>query len=256
MALDIIDIIGLLIIIVTMVVIILNVKVLLNSYKETKNISTLYFAFVFIFFIGAIVFLLVEKVTLTLHDTNGTILMAILGGWSAILALIFSGCSIVTINLFAFHNTFPERKKILVPIIGILATIYVFLLCYSIFTSMHMGGVLAEIVLGEITYNNYISMWSFLALIPCAISGPVVFFYFSGMTRETNAPNSKRSFWMGFAITLFFIGYVIEVVPIQHPIIAYLSIPGRLCFLLAAYILNVCFSMPEWFKNRIGWTES
>ena len=256
MALGIIDIIGLLIIIVIMVVIILCVRVLLKSYKETKNVSTLYFAMAFIFFIGAIVLLLTEKVTMSLNDTTPNLLMAMIGGWSAIIALIFSGAAIVTINIFAFHNTFPERKGILSPIIGIIAGIYVFLLCYSIFSAMHFGGALAAIVSGEMTYDATISLWSLILLMPCAISPPVVFFYFSGMTKETNAPNSKRSFWMGFAITLFFVGYVIEVLPIQHIITEYLSIPGRITLFFAAYILYICFAMPEWFKNRIGWTES
>jgi len=256
MALGPIDIIGLLIIIVILVVIVLCVRVLIKSYSETKNVSTLYFAMAFSFFIGAIVLLLIEKVTLSLNDTTPNVLMAMIAGWTALFALIFSGAAIVTINMFAFHNTFPEKKKILTPIIGIIAGIYVFLLCYSIFTSMHLGGTLAAIVSGEMTYDPLISLWSLILLMPCAISPPVVFFYFSGMTRETNAPNSKRSFWMGFAITLFFVGYIIEVLPIQHIITEYLSIPGRLALFFAAYILYICFAMPEWFKNRIGWTES
>ncbi|NHI93884.1 MAG: hypothetical protein EAX96_15455 [Candidatus Lokiarchaeota archaeon] len=207
MALSWIDITGLIIIILTLVAIILNVKVLTATYKKTKNISTLYFDFVFIFFIIAIITLLLEKVGFTIYDNNPNQLIAYFSEWNAIIALIFSGCSIITINLFAFHNTYPEKKKIIMPIIIILAALYVFLLCYSIFSNMYMGGLWAQVLEGEITYTAEVSLWSFIFLIPMVLPGPIVFFYFSYMTKESNPGNSKRSLWMGIAITFFFIGY-------------------------------------------------
>ena len=70
MALNWIDLTGLAIIIVTMIMVILNVRALTKSYRENKNVGTLYLDMMFIFFIFAIILLLAEKILLTIHETN------------------------------------------------------------------------------------------------------------------------------------------------------------------------------------------
>ncbi|MHA1784940.1 MAG: hypothetical protein ACTSVY_11150 [Candidatus Helarchaeota archaeon] len=252
MAITIVDLIGLGIIMIIVIIILLSLITLIRSYKETKNVSTLYFTLAYILFVGAIVTLLLEKILLTFYDANPEPIFEILGRINAIAALVMSGGAVVNINLFAFHNTFPEKKVILGIIFAILTALYVTFLSYANIVK----GEFSQIIAGEITYAFNISLMSLVCLIPVTIAGPAVFYYFSFMTKESNRPNSLRSLWMGIGITLFFIGYILEILPVTAEISLIISIPGRSFLLMAAIILYVCFKMPNWFKNSIGWPES
>ena len=95
----------------------------------------------------------------------------------------------------------------------------------------------------------------FACLIPLGLMSPIMFFYFSVQSASLNKANAMRSFWMGVALSAFFMGYILEVMAIASPIVDILLIIARCLMLFAALLLYICFSMPDWFKTRIGWTE-
>ena len=250
------DIIGLIIILFITIFVSLNIRILRGKYKQNKNVSTLYMAMAFISFIGAIITLLLEKIGLAVIETLPSI--EIFARTNAVLALISSGIAIIFINLFAFQNTFSNKKKILGAVIAFFTLIYVGTLAIANFNGFLSGGTfLSSIAGGEIVYDLIISMIAFPCLIPISISAPAVFFYFAFTIRSTNKPNSTRSLWMGIAVLLFFVGYTLEVTPLIAPyfILGSLSVMARVLMFSAAIIFYICFLMPQWFKNRIGWIE-
>ncbi|MHA1378357.1 MAG: hypothetical protein ACTSRG_08235 [Candidatus Helarchaeota archaeon] len=236
------ELIGLGIILVAMIIVAFLAQQMFKNYKETKMIATLYWALAFFFLLVAVVFLIIEKVS---YSTLGN---ADLGDLMAILALITSGAAIVFFDIFSFHTTYPERVKVLTSFVSILATIYVGSLVYAIIS----GYPLADVKAYELVYNPFIDIIVYCTLLPIILIAPIIFFYYASRMREESPPNSKRSNWIGTGLLFFAIGYIAEVAPFLP---TEFSIPFRIFFVLAGYTLWVCFSMPDWFKNRIGWTE-
>ncbi len=211
------------------------------NYKKTRMVATLYWALAFIFLLIAVISLIIEKVS---YSTLGN---RALGDITAIIALIFSGAAIVCFDIFSFHTTYPDKVAILTVFVSIITAIYVGVLVYSII----LGYPYADVVNYELVYQPTTDIIVYCTLTPISLIGPVIFFYFSSKTKEENPPNSRRSRWMGISLLFFAIGYIAEVAPF----LGALAIPFRIFFVLSAYIIWVCFSMPEWFKRRIGWTE-
>ena len=248
------SIVGYIIIAFIIAFVILTDIVLLRKYKNTKNRSTLYFALAFIFFLCAIALLFIEKVSLASYTSSPHILIEIIGRTNAVLALVMSGTAIVLINIFAFENTFSNKKITLTMLVAIFAVLYISVLTFANIDGF-LGGSLATISSGEIIYHPLVTLLSILSSLPLGVPTASVFFYYGTTIRSTNKPSSSRSYWMGVAVLIFYFGYVIEVTSIQIPFVEILIVFGRLFMFIACFILYVCFSMPKWFKNRIGWTE-
>ncbi|MHA1145493.1 MAG: hypothetical protein ACTSRW_12195 [Candidatus Helarchaeota archaeon] len=249
---------------VIVIFVILNLVILLKKYRDTKNTATLYFAIGFIFFLGAVATLFLEQICLGFLERFSLIpsLVGLLkplefyARLCAVIALILSGTAIVFINLFAFENTFSEKKVPLTIIVTIFTIMYVSLLTFANING-YCGGPLAPISQGEIVYDNVVLLFMIPCTIVIGVAAPGVFYYFSITTWSSNKPNAKRSLWMGIAITCFVFGYVIEVASVAGPqtLINIAVVIGRSLMLSAAIILYVCFRMPDWFKARIGWIE-
>lgn len=256
MAISVFDIVGYGILLVIVVFVVLTLRVLIKKYKDAKNVSTLYFAIAYIFFMGAIVTLLLEKVGLLIFVVNPSIELEFFIRINAVIALACSGAAIVLINLFAFENTFSEKKIILTVFIAICVVCYFSVLAFANFNGL-FGGPLSEVT-SEISYDPIITLFGIGLAMPIAIAAPGVFFYFAAVTTEK--ANARRSMWMGLAIILFFFGYLLEttsftVAPSLAIILELVVVIGRTLMAIAAVILYTCFAMPTWFKKRIGWTE-
>ena len=68
--------------------------------------------------------------------------------------------------------------------------------------------------------------------------------------KEENPPASNRASWFGNAFLVYAIGQVVEFAPFFP---TEFSVPLRITYVIAALIFYICFTMPEWFKKRIGW---
>ncbi|NVM01809.1 MAG: hypothetical protein HWN67_05715 [Candidatus Helarchaeota archaeon] len=152
-------------------------------------------------------------------------------------------CGIINLNNFALSMTYPIHKNKLLIIVAILGIISLLLLIYANFFEPSLSEIRGFIIV----YDPRISYFILAYVIPNFFIGPVIFFYFSSKIRKENRPKSNLSLWMGIGLTCFGLGYVSTFIPI-------LAIPLSL-FLATTIIMYICFSMPEWFKNRIGWSD-
>ena len=237
------ELIGLGIIVMALIMVAILAQQMLKSYRETKMTATLYWALAFLFLLIAVIFLIIEKVCFSTLGNQG------FGRLMAVIALMTSGVAIVCFDLFAFHTTYPEKVPFLGTLVSILAAIYAGSLIYAIISG---SADLARVEHYELVYSPTIDIIVYCTLLPIILLAPIIFFYYSGRMKEENPPNSKRSSWIGTGMLFFAIGYVAEVAPFMP---SEFSIPMRIFFVLAAFVLWICFSMPDWFKNRIGWTD-
>lgn len=239
MELTTLDIINLAIMGVLLVEAIFFVRVMLRKYRESKNIVNLYFCVLIIDLIGAGICIFLEQISfdILLNDPLGRIFGTVL--------LVPTTIAGIVVNSIAFELTYPKRKKLLIIPIIILILIVDFLMAYAILTgvAVEVGGVIAD-------YGMY--TWMILvAEIPVFFAPLGTFFYFSYVTRKTSPPKSKRSFWLGFALLLFAVPYVSELI-YRPPEIA---VPLRGLYVISATLLFICFAMPEWFKRYLGWKD-
>jgi len=206
----------------------------MKNYKETENKAFLYIstAFIFIFVGGAL--LIVEKI--------GFIMYLPLGIVGILIALPASGMGHFFFNVFAFEHTFPEKRKILISVVGTLVLLYLGVLLAAII----VGAPFSWVADAEMIYAPIVDVFAFSFLIPVLFSAPLVFFYFAIKSKEK--PKRIRSTLMGLAIALFNIAYIFEAIPID-PLLAVIF---RSFFITSAIILYICFSMPDWFKKAIG----
>ena len=213
---------------------------LFKDYQKTNDQPTLSWALASFFLVFAIIFLIIEKLS---YSSFGQ------PDFGRFVAMIASSCvsaSLISFNNFAFHITYPKYRKLLDIIVAILGISYILILIYANIR----GPPYADIVEFELVYDLSINYLIYPLLIPILSIGPIVFFYFSSKSREESRPNSLRALWLGIGLLCFGLGYIVEVAPFFPPI---LSIPLRGLFLATAIIMYVCFAMPQWFKNRIGW---
>ncbi|MFX0136152.1 MAG: hypothetical protein ACFFDN_21110 [Candidatus Hodarchaeota archaeon] len=215
----------------------LSIVKLFKKYKETKEKSTLSWAFSLLFIELALTFIIIENISYTVlgQPDFGRIISLI-----AISCII---CVIINLNNFALSMTYPTHKNKLLIIVGVLGIISIFLVIYANI----LGPPYAEIRGFILTYDFRISYFILAFVIPNFFIGPIIFFYFASKVREENRPKSNLSLWMGIGLTCFGFGYVSTFIPILAISLSF--------FLATTIIMYICFSMPEWFKSRIGWVS-
>ena len=150
----------------------------------------------------------------------------------------------LTVNLFAISMTFPKRYKLILVILLILSVILIGTVIWAVISGPPFFNV---INLSQV-YSLNIQIIRFICLIPVAVIPISVFYYYAAKVREENRPTSNRSIWLGTGILSFALAVIVTSVTEVFRVFQVLYVP-------AAIIFYVCFSMPDWFKRRIGWTE-
>ncbi len=239
MVLTTLDIINLTIMVVLLVEAVFFVRIMLRKYRESKNVVNLYFVVLIIDLFGAGICIFLEQISfdILLNDPLGRIFGTVL--------LIPTTIAGIIVNLIAFELTYPKKKRLLIIPIIILILIVDVAMAYAILSgvAVEVGGVIAD-------YGIYTPI-ILIAEIPVFFAPLGTFFYFSYVTRKTSPPKSKRSFWLGFALLLFAVPYVSELI-YRPPEIA---VPLRGLYLISATLLFICFAMPEWFKKYLKWED-
>lgn len=211
---------------------------LYKNYKQRATVETL------LFLIGII----------TLIPSNIFLVLVNLFYWILVLPEIAEICILITllltqvtvlcIDLFAIRMTFPKRYKIVLFVLLLLAVINI--------TTQYWATLQGPpyLIFYEYTtiYSIDIQIIRFITLVPVAVIPISVFYYYAVKIREENRAKSNRSLWLGTGILFFAFALLMLSIASVTRIFVILFIPSAIIFYL-------CFSMPEWFKRRIGWTE-
>jgi len=223
-------------IVCTILFIVLGVQIL-KKYNENKNNTSLIFGLNFIFTACALGLIAANRVLLNVLPDP---LLGIIFHNGAI---IFSLIIVVLLDIFAFLMTYPDYVNRLSILVSIVMGVLLVILLINQPTLAPVGN--------ELIYSDTVIIIVLACLLPPILIPITVFFYFSVKVKDTSKPKSTRSTWMGIASIIIAISYLLELAGG----IGIFTLIVRLGFLAYGIIMYVCFMMPDWFKNRIGWVE-
>jgi len=220
-----IDIIGYVIVLfVTVEIVILTIK-LFKDYNKDKAQMQLLFGITFLSLSVAVILLIMEKIFL------GVILNDYVGMWFAWLARCCVCSAGIFIALVAIDLTYPDRRKLFITPVIISFVAYAIYAYFAIFSGYPNSWV-AD---GELIHGMNVIIIQYALLFPPSMVSVVVFFYYAIINKGTGA--GTRSFWMGFAIMLFNIAFLLEVAPV----IPEIAVPVRALYIVTASILYYNF---------------
>ncbi len=208
------------------------------NYMKNKLIETLFFLLGMICLIIASVFAIILRFILLNWGLRG------LGDLISVIMGIIVLICIVLVNLFSIRVTFPKKYKNILVILLILSAILV----YSGLWAAIQGPPHVRVIDFVVVFSPVFMLIRFFCLLPFSIIPISLFFYYAKKVRSEQRAHSNRSIWLGLGILCFATTILVTTVIPKLQLIQILFVP-------AAIIFYVCFSMPDWFKRRIGWTD-
>ncbi len=214
------------------------IHALYTTYKKNKLIETLLFLYGMIFLIIGSVLAILVRFAYRNWGLRG------LGDFLTFIMNISVLTCFILVNLFSIRVTFPKKYKNILVILLILSAIMV----YTALLASDQGFPYIRVVDFVVVYSIEYMLIRFFCLLPFSIIPMSLFFYYAKKVRQEQRAHSNRSIWLGLGILCFVIPIlVVAIIPIFQFI--------QVFFVPAALIFYVCFSMPDWFKKRIGWVE-
>jgi len=242
-----IDLFGLAIVLFVAAEVLILSIVTFSKWGKEKASITAYFANMFLFLFFAVIFLIMEQASFRVFGND------FLGRIFAWVAIFTSASAGIFIGLITFQLTTEHKWRYMIFIFILVAT-YITVTGLSIFLSDYgtaiFGQPITYVQEGELFYIPPVMVFNYLLIGPILMLAPITFFYYAIVNRD-NKPNAIRSFWMGMAILVFAVAYLIEI----GPITVWIAVPMRFGYIFAATTLYICFSMPEWFKKIIKWED-
>ncbi|NVM03758.1 MAG: hypothetical protein HWN67_15620 [Candidatus Helarchaeota archaeon] len=214
------------------------IHALYTNYKKNKLIETLFFLLGMMCLIIAAVFAILVRFSLANWGLLG------LGIFFTIITNMFALICILLVNLFSIRVTFPTRYKIVLVILLVISAI----LIYTGLWAALQGPPYTMVIDFIVFFSLEIMLIRFFGLLPFSIIPISLFFYYAKKVREEKRAHSNRSIWLGLGILCFSIAVLVGSANPRFQVIQVLYVP-------AAIIFYVCFSMPDWFKRRIGWAD-
>ncbi len=218
------DLVSVVFILIAIVISFIIGKKSVKSYRESGNKQTLIFAFAAIFVASAMLFLVVEKlfVSIIVIETLGILF----GG----IATSLSGGAVISIDAFSFKMVFPKIAKILaaISIIVILGYVAIWLLDDTKF-----------VLDGEIQFGVFLGIdqltptLAYFTLFPLLLIPVLVFFYFAIKVRKESSMKSKKAAGLGLGVLLLSTAYIVELLGVDPLFTAII----RVLFPIAGYIL-------------------
>lgn len=222
--------------------IILLIK-LYKNYRETRSKDVLYFLIGLLLLTTSNVIFILRRFSYelwALPDVGDALTIAL---------QIPSELGVLFISMFAIRFTFPERTKLIVSCVSIIVVVK-----WIIETIVILQGAPHYVPVNyDIVYSLEYALLRLLLLIPLYIVPPTVFFYYSVKIRGENIPKSNRALWLGVGMLCFAIPFLF--VPIGVVTIGHWLRVLEIFVLFAAIIFYIAFTMPKWFKKRIGMSE-
>ncbi|MFX0137813.1 MAG: hypothetical protein ACFFDN_29500 [Candidatus Hodarchaeota archaeon] len=214
------------------------IHALYTNYKKNKLIETLLFLLGMISLIIAAVFGMLVSFTYRDWGLRG------LGDLFTIFMNFSILSCILLVNLFSIRVTFPKRYKIVLAILLILSAILVYTGLWAAF----QGAPYVRVIDFVVVFSLEFMLIRIFGLLPFSIIPIALFFYYAKKVRKEQRAHSNRSIWLGLGIICFSTTVTVANVIPRFQFIQVLLVP-------AAIIFYVCFSMPDWFRRRIGWVE-
>ncbi|MFX1449746.1 MAG: hypothetical protein ACFFCM_02815 [Promethearchaeota archaeon] len=208
------------------------------SYKKNKLIETLFFLVGMICLIIGAIFSIIVTFCYANWGLKG------LGDLLSILMSIIILICIILVNLFSIRVTFPERYIIILVLLLFLSA---FMVSTGLWATLE-GPPHSRVINFGLVFSPVFALIRFFGLLPFFIIPVSLFFYHAKKVREEKRAHSNLSIWLGLGILFFSIDTLVASVYPRFLIIHVLYVP-------AAIIFYICFSMPDWFKRRIGWIE-
>lgn len=241
--------IGLLFLIVALIIGIFTLKEIYKKYKKTEDINTLTF-----FLAGVSLFLSTTFLNISILCYSYFGLLD-LGNIMEISATVCTGFTGSLIDIFAIRFTYPTRVKIFSILASVGALIYVGISSWAIIQGIPFSYF--------INFNNFrinfdqtfhpiIALIIYCVLIPILTIPPILFFFFGTKIRENDRARSNLSLWFGVGLSIASITIFNEIAPVFW---GELANPLRILSPIWVIIIYVCFTMPDWFKHRIGWPD-
>jgi hypothetical protein len=216
-------------IIITMLIqLILALKVY-RDYLMNRSKPTLAFSLTFAAWGFALIFLGLERFTLTVFAGNG--FWHLIGISFAYIALVCSALALVFLDLFAFYATFPNQAKRLILISISLASIYLAGLFFAV------GEVTTPGPDFELIYPPYIESIMIVTVLPLFVIPIIILIYYSHTMKIHSPPHARRAIWLAIAIFLVILSYVPEIL---GPAALINILRGF--YTIAAIIFYICFT--------------
>jgi len=214
------------------------IRALYTNYKENKLLETLFFLLGMICLIIAAVLAILVNFAYTTWGLPG------LGTIVSIIMNIVVLVCILLVNLFSIRVTFPKRYKFLLAILLVLSAILV----YTGVWATVQGPPLSRVIDFGLVFSLEFMLIRFFGLVVFSVIPISLFFYYAKKVREEKRAHSNRSIWLGLGILCFSIAILVASVNPSLQVIQIFYVP-------AAIIFYVSFSMPDWYKRRIGLAE-
>jgi hypothetical protein len=215
---------------------------LYKMYRETESLDIL------LFFLGLLL-LMISNIIFIFRRMAYASGGASMGDFLTILLQFPSELGVLFISLFAIRATFPKRSKVIFSSVFVVVVIKWIVETWVIL----QGPPLYNVINLDIVYSLEYALIRLGLLLPLYAIPPAVFFYYAKVIRQETKPKSTRAFWLGFAMLCFAIPFLI--VPIAVVTVGNVMRLLEILVLPAPIIFYICFTMPEWFKRRIGWSD-
>jgi hypothetical protein len=209
-----------------LIAIIINFVVTIKSFKsysETKLTQTLLFGVTAMFIALAMTFLLMEKLFLTASLLNDPEMGLLFGA----VAIVLSGCAVVSIDAFSFNMVFPKKFALLTSLAAVYMAIYLLVWLFDPTRTVFAE----EIIFGPFSITPVLG---YAVVIPLLIIPQLVFFYYAIKIQSESPTSSKRAWTLGIGVLVFTVGYVIEIMGIEDEIIITIA---RTLFIVASLLL-------------------
>ncbi len=212
--------------------------ILYKKYKDTENFESLLFLIGLLFILISLVFFNMAKFCYTSLGSRGP------GDLLFIISQIPVIVGALCFNIFAVRVTFPKHSRIVFSFVLILGIIFLVTITWGVI----YGPPYTNVVNFDVLFSLDIIFIRLCSLLPIIMIPAAVFFYFGIKIRDEAKHKSTRSIWLGLGIVFFAIAFVVSPITIELRFL-------QACILPAPIIFYICFSMPDWFKRKIGWPD-
>ncbi|MHA2075380.1 MAG: hypothetical protein ACXACU_10425 [Candidatus Hodarchaeales archaeon] len=248
---------GLIFIVIAIILYLVLGLYLLNSFRKSKRNSTLYMSLIFLFGSLALVSLIIEQLLLiasgvteaqappmksflsfSVNEINVFWLSYLFAfiAWVTSASAVFSAC-------FFTQSFLSDKYKKALIIPAIMLILFVVVYTYAPFQWKNVDGD------WQPNHGDLYEIVGYIFLFPNLWMVVVLFFYLTFSLFRRGIPRWKQTLILAFGQLFLSIGFTVEIINIQDPMISLLS---RFAVMMYPIVMWLGFAPPNWFKRTIG----